>query len=76
MARSYSRGHELEYDESGGVWRYVDNGLPISSERACKKCGKVPVDDYDPCIGRIEGLTSACCGHGITRGFKMEKVVG
>lgn len=73
MAKSYSRGHEIEYDENDAVWYYTDNGFPLSSDRACKRCGRAPIDDHDVCIGYVEGLSSACCGHGITRGFKMEK---
>jgi hypothetical protein len=44
---------------------YTDDG-------ACLHCGEreMPVDDLvnyrgvDPCLGRLEGVTQACCGHG------------
>ena len=62
------RGHPVYWD--GAVWRYSDDGTlaPASGgeERPCVKCGLVAEGDYgpDPCLGYIEGITGACCGHG------------
>ena len=33
--------------------------------RQCETCGLVYGEStHDPCLGYIEGVTSACCGHG------------
>jgi len=26
-------------------------------------------DGYDYCLGHIDNITSACCGHGINKGY-------
>jgi hypothetical protein len=31
----------------------------------CPKCGNRQMKEgYDPCLGKIPGVTKACCGHG------------
>ena len=63
-ARSYSRGHQIIF--RGKRWYYTDNGAPLSEDRACIKCGGLPTPEgHDACLGRIEGVISACCGHGV-----------
>ena len=70
MARSYSRGHEIEYYNNR--WVYIDNGKPIDNNRPCKKCGGEPTaEGYDKCIGHIEGASSACCGHGVEEPYTV-----
>ena len=69
-------GHPAYY---AGEWRFVDGevmGEPPS--RPCPACGLafkiccVCVDEvavataHDPCMGHIENVSSACCGHGGT----------
>ncbi len=62
-AISYTRGHEISYKNN--EWVYVDDDTPIINERPCKHCGKMPTaEGYDACLGHIEGVKSACCGHG------------
>ena len=63
-AKSYMRGHPIEY--IGGCWRYSDNGAICRiGGRECIRCGKMPTPEgHDACLGHIEGVTSACCGHG------------
>lgn len=64
MTLSWSRGHEIVYENE--EWVYKDTGESISAERPCKKCGRMPtVEGYDACLGHVEGATSACCGHGV-----------
>jgi len=29
-----------------------------------------PVESRDACLGEVEGVSSACCGHGLERGFR------
>ena len=64
MATAYSRGHKIYYD--GTDWRFVDTNEIDDHKRPCKRCGRVPTSEgYDACLGHIEGVTSACCGHGV-----------
>ena len=74
MARSYSRGHEIYFDKSDGIWRYSDNNEPVNETRTCKQCGKPPTKEgYDACLGYIPGAKAACCGHGIEKTYVKMK---
>jgi len=66
MVRSFTRGHPIEFVD--GKWRYSDTGETMDDrERPCARCGRLPTKEgYDACLGYIEGVTSACCGHGIS----------
>jgi len=68
-AISYARGHEIYFD--GKAWRYSDNGNLLQDEvRSCIRCGKHPTKEgHDACIGYIEGVDSACCGHGVSDNY-------
>ena len=64
MIKSFGRGHEIYF--KNGNWYYVDNNELYKDERACKKCGGFPTKEgYDACLGYLEGVSQACCGHGI-----------
>ncbi len=70
-ARSYSRGWQIEFVNE---WIWSDTKEPIIKLRVCKKCGCFPTKEgYDACIGHVKGVTSACCGHGIKKGYKRWK---
>jgi hypothetical protein len=66
MTKSYLRGHEIEYlnDE----WVYCDTKQPTvqtHKERACGYCGKRNTPEgHDGCLGKLQGIMNACCGHG------------
>ncbi len=63
-AKSNTRGHVIYFDDT--VWRYEDNNDITDRDRPCAKCGKMPTPEgYDACLGYIEGVSSACCGHGV-----------
>ena len=63
MVTSDSRGHKIYYN--GSEWLYCDNDKPLEEMRPCARCGKKPTaEGYDACLGYIEGVESACCGHG------------
>lgn len=63
-ATGYSRGHLIRWD--GAVWRYADDGTPATAERPCVACGVLAAPlGPDPCLGVLEGVSSACCGHGV-----------
>lgn len=67
MIKSKLRGHEIEI--SNGKWVYSDTKELTSEtwrERACGECGEMQTkEDYDPCIGKLENVMNACCGHGV-----------
>ena len=70
-ARAFIRGHPVVYHSE---WEYGD-GVPISEDRACTRCRRMPVNGHDACLGEIPGVTSvtsvtsACCWHGKEPGF-------
>jgi len=68
MTKSYSRGHEIYYD--GINWKYSDDNSIHDNSRPCKKCNCYPTPEgYDACLGKIEGASHACCGHGVEKGY-------
>lgn len=69
MIKSYRRGWEIYYD--GQNWRYCDNHkLVDDEERPCKRCGRMPTaEGHDACLGHLDGVKSACCGHGVERPY-------
>lgn len=72
MMTSYSRGWEIYFD--GKDWRYVDNNQIHDDSRPCKRCGRMPTaEGYDACLGYIDGVTSACCGHGVEEPYFVTK---
>jgi hypothetical protein len=41
-----------------------------SKTRHCKLCKRTwKRDQPDPCLGKLPGVISACCGHGIENGY-------
>ena len=67
-AKAYSRGWEIYFD--GTKWRYSDNNKIVDDSRPCKRCGRMPTKEgYDACLGFIEGVKSACCGHGVEESY-------
>lgn len=72
MINSYSRGHKIYYD--GKDWRYIDNNEVVNNMRPCKRCGKIPTKEgYDACLGHIDGVISACCGHGVEPAYVIKE---
>lgn len=58
------RGHRIR--KVKGFWVYED-GVRVSKEprRDCGVCGRSDTPEgYDACLGAIEGVRNACCGHG------------
>jgi hypothetical protein len=68
-------GHEvycLEYPEGKFKdWRYADTDTLVSDcqyTRLCFHCRNAATDkEHDPCIADLEGVTNACCGHGVEK---------
>lgn len=70
MQRSYNRGHPIVW--LNNRWVYEDTKLPLD-DRPCKRCGQQPTKEgYDACLGHIDGATSACCGHGVTKSILIK----
>lgn len=60
------RGHQIELIKN--VWLYSDTKQPCSNRRYCGFCGKSDtVEGHDGCIGTLNGVMNACCGHGVTK---------
>lgn len=67
-AKSYYRGHLIVWN--GIQWLFADNGDALPSHggksRPCKKCGaEMSENEPDKCLGELNGVDNACCGHGI-----------
>ena len=72
MITSHQRGHLIEYD--GKKWVYFDDKTSIHIERPCIRCGKMPtIEGYDWCLGHVDDVTSACCGHGVGQFFAIKR---
>lgn len=73
VAHTFKRGHKIIYSVPKS-WIYADTGESILIERPCKKCGKMPTKEgYDACLGYIPSVKSACCGHGVEKGYIIWK---
>lgn len=73
MITTNSRGHEIYFKE--GNWYYADNDSIHDDSRPCKKCKCYPTSEgYDACLGHVEGVTSACCGHGAEEYYEVREV--
>ena len=63
-------GHPV-WSKDGEDWFYEDGSTYVESNpKPCMKCKKLPTKDgHDPCIANMVGVTDACCGHGVTKGY-------
>jgi len=63
-ASSHSRGWPIVF--RSGRWVFADTSEPVDERRPCRRCGRPPTPEgHDACLGTIDGVTSACCGHGV-----------
>ncbi len=65
-AQAKWRGHNIVFEND--VWVYADSKEPVSeeSDRRCCFCKKENrEDDHDACLGVLDGVMNACCGHGV-----------
>lgn len=69
MKDSTLNGYKIEHN--GTEWVFSDNGestVATYKERPCGYCNKHSINEgfesYDACIGKVDGLINACCGHG------------
>ena len=69
---SFYLGHPITWNDETRTWHYDDTGenTDTAPKRACVKCRKTPaLNGHDPCIANLTGVTNACCGHGVERGY-------
>lgn len=63
------KGHEIEWN--GNEFVYSDtkeSTIKTHKSRSCGHCGKFSTKEgYDDCLGELEGVMNACCGHGQDR---------
>jgi len=58
-ATSKIRGNKVEWDDLNMQWIGSDEYAP------CGYCGLSPTPEgYDACLGKLENVSHACCGHG------------
>lgn len=64
MTKSEFRGHAIVYVD--GEWLYEDTMTPTAgNERSCGHCEKPnTAEGHDGCLGTIDKVKNACCGHG------------
>lgn len=71
-ATAHMRGHNIVYDWDTEKWYYEDDLSPADDSRACVRCNRKPTaEGHDACIGNVKGVISACCGHGVGKGFMV-----
>ena len=65
MTTSTFRGHTIVYID--GEWLYEDTMTPtVGNRRVCGHCEKAStLEGHDGCIGTLDNVKNACCGHGI-----------
>lgn len=64
--KSHIRGHKIEFINN--QWIYSDTREPtVQNERACGYCSLPNTPEgHDACLGTLNGIMNACCGHGQT----------
>lgn len=66
MSESYLRGHKIEL--LNNQWVFSDTKEPTDStyeDRSCGYCNLYQTKEgHDGCLGTLNGIMNACCGHG------------
>ena len=68
MRRDKWRGYDCYVINE--IWYYCDDLSETARghREACGYCGlKDTIEGHDGCIGTLEGVRNACCGHGIAK---------
>lgn len=73
MTYAFIRGHLVIYEDD--KWIYYDTKQPTDFDnRPCKKCNCPPTKEgHDACLGKLDGVRHACCGHGIDNGYIIKE---
>jgi len=66
---SFKRGHPIVL--IGCTWCWADTEEPCDDdERPCVRCQRMPTPEgHDACLGTLEGVINACCGHGVQQPY-------
>jgi hypothetical protein len=68
MIKTYDRGNVIVAND------YEELKRKLSKLRRCIRCKKYPTKEgYDACLGHIDNVISACCGHGIMGPMLIKK---
>lgn len=63
------RGHNIELNKTTGNYQYLDTKelVCFNPHRACGYCDKANTEyGHDGCLGDLDNVINACCGHGST----------
>ncbi|MFD2704219.1 hypothetical protein [Salibacterium lacus] len=61
----YLRGHSIEYDGEKMVYSDTKEMVSGNYPTTCGHCGLAETPEgHDGCLGTLEGIMNACCGHG------------
>ena len=72
---SYHHGWPIVYMRNVG-WVYKDTLEQVAHavDRPCPRCKRTPTaDGHDACLGKLPGVSSACCGHGVTEPIRIKE---
>lgn len=70
MVTGFARGNQIYFKDDN--WFYTEDNTIFDDSKPCKRCGKYPTKEgYDACTGYIEGVTHACCGHGVEKPYTL-----
>lgn len=77
VATSFIRGHKISYDENKLEWVFEDGSRVGDTLEACVRCKQShSADDCDYCLKPLQKcdfIVSACCGHGVEKGYIVLK---
>ena len=73
VVSTYFNGN-LAYYKNENWYYYSDNSPVFNNPRPCTKCGKFStIEGHDACLGYIQNVKYACCGHGKTTRYIIYK---
>ena len=76
------KGYEAYYDFEKKDWFYTDDNTSVTKNpRVCRRCGHHSIKENgvecDYCLGYLgKNVISACCGHGVSKGYIVFKKNG
>jgi len=69
MIKSKNRGNDIEFIND--VWVYSDTQESVANNHTHKPCGNCgrtyTTEGHDGCLGTLQGVMNACCGHGVSK---------
>lgn len=76
--KGFNRGHEIFLNTKDNEWYYTETNTKVSDNEdiECLRCKKQSIGDVDFCLYNLKDcgfIVSACCGHGVEKGYIMLK---